>query len=613
MKKQLYYTLLALVPLNFTICTALFGQDQNGYGYGMEQTSPYVDQTPETPVQGQEFPLKGILLAGSPLVQNVEEVALGGVTTYDLCLPGDAGCFLKYIDDNFLGKPLTYETVLSIKEAVIKYYRDNHRPFVIVEIPEQNITCGILQVLVKEAVIGDISVFGNCWYNNEFFLRQVRLHPGQRIVTDTLLTDVAWMNRNPFHRTDIVYTAGAREGETNVELVTTDRFPLYLYAGYDNTGNAVTGRNRFFTGFTLGNPFGVDDLLSYQYTTSNDFSQFSSHFGDYVRPLPWRHVLMLYGGYAKIRRHHNVDFRSDGNSGQASIRYEVPFEDVVNNVYNEFRFGFDYKNTNNNLLFVGENEIPVIANDVNISQFMFQWNYEQDILDNPFLASIEVYGSPGQMLPHETDKDYSHLRLGAKANYIYERFTMGYQYDLGPCHEWFDWVGSFALLGRGQWTNQNLLPSEQFVIGGYDTVRGYQEYEVAVDRGAIINFELRSRPVSFLHDIWCCIPEDEFMFILFMDYGAGSQSKIFRCGKPHLSDQEQRELDQLQHEFGEFGGERIHSFFEPSRFNLWSVGPGLRYRINRYFSARLDWGIRLERTPFEHYGSRVHFGIMGSF
>lgn len=704
MKKQTYYTLLALVPLNLTICSALWGQEQtlnspattsdqlfnsaidyykllqaeaaktpaihtegkaphvepglvvpseakednnvdeeepseeepvrqypqsyqpSAYereeapvchypdSYGDQQpvhnpyqapdySNSYAQNEVEEQAAGDEVVLRGLVLAdGMPQAGQYA----AGVSCCNVEIPGDAQSLIEALQCYYVGQPITMDLVCEIKSAIRQYYRDLNRPFVIVEIPQQNITQGIIYVVIREAVIGDIRVCGNRWYNDEIFLRQVRLSPGQAITTEVLMTDVAWMNRNPFHRTDVVYTAGQNEGETNVELVTTDRIPLYAYAGYDNTGNAVTGRNRFFTGFTWGNPFNRDDLLSYQYTTNNDFSRFSSHFADYVTPLPWRHVFMMYGGYAKVRRHHNIDFKQNGNSGQFSVRYEIPYQNLDENRYAELRFGFDYKNTNNNLLFVGENEIPIIANEINLGQLMAQVNYEQDIWDNTFWASVEVYGQPGGWLPHSSNHDYNKIRLGAKNSYLYERLTAGYEFD--TCN----WL-TVGLLGRGQWTTQNLLPSEQFIIGGYDTVRGYEEYEVAVDRGMIVNFELRTKPISFLGDMWCCIPQDDLIFLVFCDYGAGSQHEVFGCRKPNRSRRAQENIDYLQDEFHDVGGQRIKNFYEPRRFNLLSVGPGLRYRINRYFSARLDWGIRLEKTPFENLGSRVHFGIMASY
>ena len=44
----------------------------------------------------------------------------------------------------------------------------------------------------------------------------------------------------------------------------------------------------------------------------------------------------------------------------------------------------------------------------------------------------------------------------------------------------------------GQLSDSSLFVSEQFSLGGFDTVRGYDYREVSRDEGYLINLELRS-------------------------------------------------------------------------------------------------------------------------
>ena len=50
---------------------------------------------------------------------------------------------------------------------------------------------------------------------------------------------------------------------------------------------------------------GLDQILSYQYTAAPDFEKFQAHTIHYTAPLPWRDIFVLYGGYSKIKTHHN--------------------------------------------------------------------------------------------------------------------------------------------------------------------------------------------------------------------------------------------------------------------------------------------------------------------
>jgi hemolysin activation/secretion protein len=51
---------------------------------------------------------------------------------------------------------------------------------------------------------------------------------------------------------------------------------------------------------------------------------------------------------------------------------------------------------------------------------------------------------------------------------------------------------TWQLQGRisGQWTNDALVPGEQFGIAGASAVRGYEERELSGDRGAVVSVEV---------------------------------------------------------------------------------------------------------------------------
>jgi hemolysin activation/secretion protein len=62
----------------------------------------------------------------------------------------------------------------------------------------------------------------------------------------------------------------------------------------------------------------------------------------------------------------------------------------------------------------------------------------------------------------------------------------------------------------GQYTDQALIPGEQFGLGGARTVRGFEERTIAGDRGVILNLELWTPPVQQLYGV---------QFLGFVDMG----------------------------------------------------------------------------------------------
>lgn len=571
------YLILLLIPTIFALEAIEYPETVESTGIQTPESSLESAHHDQPDIAPSPLTIRGLVLLSS---QN-ELLQDGGwepgtVLCPTLLLPGCSQALVDHLYSNYVGAPLNQEVLLEIKESILKYYRDCHHPFVIVEIPGQNITQGVIQFVVTEACLGEINAYGSCWFDDTYFRTRLGIAPGQTITTDALLTNVAWLNQNPFHRSDLKFRPGDEPGTTSIDLVTQDRFPLRPYIGVDNTGNRATGYSRYFAGLTWGNVFGLDHQLTYQITTASNVSHFLAQSLNYVAPLPWKNNLYLFGGYATVSPGVAHFLRCDGHSSQISMRYEIPIGSLVTETYQTLRFGFDYKNTNNNLVFLSENEIPLIVHNINLSQFMLGYDIGVDVWDHLFEASYEIYCSPGQLLPDETKRDYAMLSPGATARYIYGRLTAGYVHA-------FCFGTTLGLVARGQYSNSNLLPSEQFGLGGYDTVRGYNEREVNVDNAACFNIEWRSKPFNFFNYTYCnCNFCDQLIGLVFMDFGTGYNHKGGIC----------------------------HN----DRFTLWSVGTGLRYNISNFLAARFDVGFKLRRTIFDNNNNgRVHFGIIASY
>ena len=141
----------------------------------------------------------------------------------------------------YLGQPVTMTSLNAMIKAVILYSRQHDRPVVDVIVPDQEITSGVVQLVYLEGRLGQVQAEGNHWFSSDTIEGEVRLRPGQEISANQLMSDVAWINQNPFISTEAVFTPGSRLGLTNAVLETRDRFPVRFYGGYEDSGN---GRHR---------------------------------------------------------------------------------------------------------------------------------------------------------------------------------------------------------------------------------------------------------------------------------------------------------------------------------------------------------------------------------
>jgi len=495
------------------------------------------------------------------------------VETVGIQLPGKPAVLAKRLADQFIGKPMTKQSLYEIRKAIILYYEESGRPLVTIDLPRQEVTAGVLKLVVIEGKLGEVVCIGNQWYSCSRLKSYIRAKPGEPIDAHALLNDIAFMNRNPFRHTDAFFSAGTEEGTSNIELVTQDRRPFRLYGGMDNTGNIATTRGRWFAGFNWGNAFSADQLLTYQYTAAFDLNLFQAHTVNYIAPLPWRDQVMIYGGYSRAEPDIS-GFDSSGHSGQASFRYIIPCGAMYAGWLKEVQLGFDYKNTNNNFEFT-DTDIPIVTKNINLSQLFLGFNFGMGGERHEFATSVQGYFSPGQLLPDESDANYQDLRFKATADYVYARAMMEYTYTAPD-------VLSIFMQGRGQYSNRNLIPSETFGLGGYDTVRGYGEREVNADEAFCFNFEIRSAKLGFLDYFWNLKTKDELTLLAFYDFGWGGYK------------------DPLP-------GERRNQWLD-------GAGPGLRYAIPPYFSLRLDLGFRIRKTQFSQDPFiKLHVGVMASY
>ena len=541
-----------------------------------------VNEAPPKPLSGHTDnevlvdQLKGIFLLTDP-----KQVQAKGVTSHRSVEPGNIALaqgpdFVTAVQP-YLGQPVTMKSLAEMTRSIVAFFRDHDRPVVNVFVPEQSITAGFVQIVVVVSRVEKVDATGAHYFSNNFLKAQMRLRSGDEISGQELNSDVSWINRNPFLQSDVLMAPGDAPGTTDLLLRTQDRFPLRVYAGFEDSGNQFTGDDRVLTGFNYGNLFGVGQQLSYQFTSGLDTNQFTAHSGTYIIPLPWRHMLTFFGSYSNSFANLGPELSSGGVNWQVSGRYEIPLPGT-DHFTESVIAGFDFKRSNNDLLF----NVATVSNvftDVDQFVLSYQGSYQDDFGSTS--ASATGFWSPGGLSNNDDDTDYMGTRAGARANYAYGQFTLNRVTRLPYDFTW-------TVRGELQESDANLLPSEQLGIGGYATVRGYDERAANGDNGFVVSTEVATPPVSVFNFFGNKTIKDQLQFLGFVDYGGTSLHQVTPADVNPNS-------------------------------NLLGVGPGLRYVINPYVSIRFDYGFQLTDTDnidtgFDsHHHSRGHLGVLVSY
>lgn len=509
--------------------------------------------------------MEGVFVLASESSTTPELLSLANLKTAEL--------LASKIEKEFIGQPLDDKMIGHLRHTIEGFLRKKRFSLAKITIPQQEVSDGILQVRICESKIAEVQIEGTRYTSEEHLKQLLGVEEGDPVNTRTLRKNLDFINRNPFRQVDLIYSAGQAPQTTDISLFVKDRYPLRVYTGTDNSGVETTDRGRLFAGLNCSKVFNLDHFFAFQYTSSYDFHRFQAYTGQYIAYLDCRHVLNLYGGYSSL--YADLPFpstRNHGQSYQASGRYAVPLNPSQALVH-EICFGFDFKRTNNTVEFA---EIfPTVGPNVNLSQFIL--GYKGGLQKETCRIDFEgdLFYSPGAILPNESNLRYSALRTGAKNHWLCGKGLLKYFQKLPHAY-------ALQFTARGQLSSQNLLPSEQIGLGGFDSVRGYDERQLNYDSGYILNTELLS-PAFSIFSRWKKKKswQDALQFLGFIDYG---------YGRDHTAIPGEKKKD-----------------------HLLGIGPGVRYTLDPWITARLDLGVKMHRESTFTGGSAMwYFSFIGS-
>ena len=508
-------------------------------------------------------------LTGIVFLGTMGEVAPTGRPTSSgikTTVPGLSFSEVSRIAQPYMGKAVNFSDLDTICREVTAYFESVNQPVVTALVPEQEIRGGVVQILVVRGKMGQVSVEGNRYFKSENLKSVVRLKEGEDIDLGTLTDDMNWLNGNPFRQVEPSLSPGQSAGQTDVVLEVKDRFPIRPYVSYDNFGIQSLGYDRYSAGASMIDIWsGWDQQLNYQYLTSGSFNALVSNSGSYSVALPWEHSLTLLASYSKSNPDAVGPMVQSGYYWQVSGRYNIPLPTL--NVLDGLDYrhqvyaGYDFKAANSDLFFNGaalESTYNGLVGLYNISQFVL--GYGLNLTDPLGSTSFEtvLYGSPGGMSSNNNNTSFQNIDGGADAQYIYGKFSLNRVFRLPG-------DACLMLSGQIQQADSNLMPSESFGIGGYDTVRGYDQRSSNGDNGYLGNVEIRTPPISIWQLAGAGEALDQLVFLAFLDYGQVLQ----------------------------YSSDTITSV----NSHLMSVGSGLRYNIGPYFNVRFDWGFQLQQAP----------------
>lgn len=423
---------------------------------------------------------------------------------------------LEAILSPFTGKGRDFGAVQEALDALQKAYRDRGFSMVMVTLPEQELESGAVRLKVNENRLGKINIEGNRYFDQaNIRLSLPALRQGETPNLNAVSRSLKIANENPAKKINLQLLNSDKENVIDANIAVKDEAPWKIGISADNTGDRKTGRSRLGFLFQHANVFNRDHLLTLQYITSPEKVDHVS-----IYSLGYRMPLYSLGSSIDlIGAHSNVD---SGTISVASSNMNVSGKGTIlgihynqnltriGNYEHKLILGLDYRAYENDVDFMGSQ----LGNNVTVHPVSLTYA-GTFIIENKVNAGFyltDLQNLSGSWDGRDTAADMEKARAGATRGYNVFRYGASLSYAIGA-----DWQA--RVLVNGQYTNDPLVPGEQYGLGGANTVRGFAEREFANDRGYSGSAEIYTPDLSRLLGI------NAFQSRLLMFYDRGYVSR----------------------------------------------------------------------------------------
>jgi hemolysin activation/secretion protein len=198
-----------------------------------------------------------------------------------------------------LGPHQNMTDVEAARVALETRYRDAGYPTVLVDVPEQEVTDGVVRLRVTEGRVDRLRVTGARYYSNGRIRAQIpSLAEGTVPHLPTLQEELGRFNqRSPDRSVTPVTRAGRTPGTVEFELQVKDHIPVHASVELNNRYTLDTEKLRLNASLGYGNLWQRDDSITLNYQIApEDLDQVKVLVGTYLlRPRTSRNVFVFYG------------------------------------------------------------------------------------------------------------------------------------------------------------------------------------------------------------------------------------------------------------------------------------------------------------------------------
>ena len=452
----------------------------------------------------------------------------------------------KLAQKNIIGRDITISGLGKFVETITKDYQDKGYITSFAFLPPQTIKDRTLTVQIFEGKIGDIAISGNKFSSTNFIkyqlLKPYFVNEDEVLNVNDIRQAMIELNERGYIAGSITLQKGKEKGTTDLSLNVKDKQPFTLSLGWDNAGRELIGKHRFSAFVADNNLTGHGDVLS----AGVSLSERAFSVGpQYSLPIGNRgdKVYASYG-YSYIKP--GKEFKPLKYRGKAHITTIG----MTNPIFKNHNVSVDW-NTNFN---IKEGDVSILGQDYDPSSYSIRTletgvqMVQKDKTGRTYVNANANIGLP--ILGSHDDSHFMAVNGGVVRQF------------------WLPRKGVAMLRFNGQISpDSNLPPLEQYQVGGFQTVRGYDEGTLLGKSGFTASAQVNV-PLPLPESVF----KDRIQLVGFYDCGYAENKNI-----------------DLGTEF------------------MQSVGTGVRCYLTKYLTASVDFGFPIGERPDGAHRFRTHF------
>jgi hemolysin activation/secretion protein len=384
-----------------------------------------------------------------------------------------------------LGPERGMQDIEAARVALQNLYQARGFGTVLVDIPEQRVEGGVVRLRVTEGRLDRVRITGARYFANDRIRAAVpALAPGVVPNLPDVQRELAVLNsQTPDRIVRPVLKAGAAPGFVDVELKVQDSLPLHGAVEVNDRYTADTTRLRANASLSYSNLFQRYDVLQLQYQTAPEApSDMQVLVGSYTTTVLGSPTTKLTAYAVKsdtdVAALGTLSVLGKGKIFGARLTQVLPTD---GDYPHSLTAGVDYKDFLEDIRIDSETGLVTPISYVNWS---LTYTGRRPLGKNSSL-SFNAGGNFGLRGVGNSSREFADKRARGKPNYLALSGDLDYTRRLPQGLE-------LGISLAAQYAPMALVSSEQFALGGRDSIRGYYEASVLGDYGVGASVELRS-------------------------------------------------------------------------------------------------------------------------